>query len=251
MQTGVDLRASGATVEQNYARRLGNTCGFCIAGPGSYTVSGNRILDGGFVGLFLAPVAVLPNFPMVLNPSGIVVAPYSAPTDAADTATVSNNDISGHVRTNGFGIGIRLLTFTSKDALNTAQSGLIRLDGNRLYRNDLALSVDANTPLPAPNMPPVSPTVPGNIDVVLRGNALGPSCRNNLLVSFTRFSHTLSNTTQSFLTNSTYTLSLGGDTLWSNAWYDNPSGYNNTLRVDGDVQLNGKRTSPSDNPLGC
>jgi hypothetical protein len=253
MQTGVDVRASGADVNQNYARRLGTTCGFCFAGPGNYAITGNRILDGGFVGLFLAPVIVLPNFPMTLNPTGIVVAPYAVPLPAAaDTAVVSNNDISGHVRqARGFGIGIRLVTFTSKDALGTAQSGLITLSGNTLYKNNFALSVDANTPVPAPGSPAVSPAVPGNIDVSLSGNAVGPSCRNNLLVSFTRISHTLTNTTESYLANSRYSLLLGGDIAWSTAWYDHPTGYGNTLTVDAAPVANGKRTSPSDNPLGC
>ncbi len=252
MQSGVDLRASNATVRENYARRLGTACGFCIAGPGTYAVAGNRILDGGFVGLFLAPVAVLPNFPMTLNPSGIVITPYVAPAMAADTAVVSNNDISGHVRqAKGFGTGVRLVTFTSNKAGTTAQSGVVTLTNNTLYKNNFAVSVDANTPVPATGTPPVSPVVPGNIDVSLSGNAVGPSCRNNLLVSFTRISRTLTNTTESFLANSRYSLQLGGDAPWSSAWFDHPSGYGNTLTVDGTSRPNGKRTSPTDNPSGC
>ena len=189
---------------------------------------------------------------MTLNPSGRVIAPCVAPAAAADTAVVMNNDISGHVRqAKGFGTGIRLLTFFSKDAGTTVQSGMISLDGNTLYKNNFALSVDANTPVPPTGMPPVSPVVPANIQVTLSGNAVGPSCRNNLLVSFTRISHTLTNTTESYLANSGYSLSLGGNIPWSSAWYDHPTGYGNTLTVDGTVVANGKRTSPSDNPAGC
>ena len=248
MQSGVDLRASDGTVEQNYASRLGTACGFCFAGPGKYEITGNRILDGGFVGLFLAPLAVLPNFPMTLNPLGVVVAQYTAPPAAADTATVTNNDISGHVRqAKGFGTGIRLVTFSSKDAGTTMQSGVISLSGNTLYKNNFALSVDANTPV----APAGSPVVPGNIEVTVTGNAVGPSCRNNLLVSFTRISHTLTNTTESYLSNASYALTLGAGVPWGMAWYDHPAGHGNTLTVNGAVQLNGKRTSPSDNPAGC
>lgn len=248
MNSAVDLRASRVTVENNYARWLGNVCGFCIAGPGNYQLTGNRLLDGGFVGLYLAPIAVRANFPMGTNPSTIVVPAYETPLAVADTAMVSNNDFSNHMhQAMGLGIGIRLVTFI-KEAANSTQSGRIRLTGNTLLHNTFALSIDANTPLGA-----TSPAVPGSIDVALSQNAVGPSCRNNLLVSFTRISHTLLTppTTQAYLSNSTYALSLGGDTSWSNAWYDNPSGYGNTLSVDGIVQSYGTRTSPSDNPAGC
>jgi hypothetical protein len=172
----------------------------------------------------------------------IVVAPYVAPAVAADTASINNNDISNQRHhTNGFGTGIRLVTFSSGAAVNTAQSGKIRLSRNTLFQNTFAISIDANTPLNA------SPTVPGNIDVTLTKNVIGPSCRNNLLVSFTRISHTLGTTTQGYLLNSTYTVSLGGDTPWSSAWYDNPSGNGDTLRVDG-VEFTGTHASPSDPP---
>jgi hypothetical protein len=239
--TAIDLRASRGVIENNYANFLGTACGVCLAGPGSYDVNNNRIVEGGFVGLFAAPVVVLPNFPMGTIRS-IVVAPYVAPAVAADTASINNNDISNQRHhSNGFGTGIRLVTFSSGAAVNTAQSGKIRLSRNTLFHNTFAISIDANTPLNA------SPTVPGNIDVTLTKNVIGPSCRNNLLVSFTRISHTLGTTTQGYLLNSTYTVSLGGDTPWSSAWYDNPSGNGDTLRVDG-VEFTGTHASPSDPP---
>lgn len=97
----------------------------------------------------------------------------------------------------------------------------------------------------------VSPAVPGDIALSLSGNVVGPSCRNNLLASFTRISHTLTNTTESHLRHSRYALSLGGDVSWATSWYDHPAGYGNTLTVGGLVQGNGKRIAPSDNPAGC
>jgi len=84
--------------------------------------------------------------------------------------------------------------------------------------------------------------------VTFTKNDIGPSCRNNLIVSFSRFSHTIAGTAHPYLKNSTYDLSLGGDTSWSDAWYDNPSGLGNTLRVDGVVQPNGTQASPGDTP---
>lgn len=245
--SAVDFRASTATLATSFGQRLGPGCNLCIAGPGNYQISGNRVIDGGFVGLFLAPVAVRPNFPMGLNADGIVVPAYVAPLVIANAATVSNNDISNH-RGNpmGLGAGIRLLSWVF-DAPASSQSSVIRLEDNTLRHNIIGLIVDANTtPVASP------PRVPGNIDVALAGNAIGPSCRNSLLVSFTRFSRTLgASATQSYLSNSTYRLTLGGDTSWSDAWYDNSMGTGNTLLVDGATIPMAKRIAPSDNPAGC
>jgi hypothetical protein len=87
--------------------------------------------------------------------------------------------------------------------------------------------------------------------LTLQDNAIGPSCRNNLFVSFTRISRTLNGVAQVYLNNSTFTLTLNGNTLWSNAWYDNSLGTNNHLIVDTVEIPTGKRISPSDNPAGC
>jgi len=243
LQTAIDLRASRALIENNYANFFGTTCGICLAGPGSYDVNNNRLVEGKFVGLFAAPVIVLPNFPMGTH-SSIVVAPYVAPAVAADTASINNNDISNQRHhPMGFGIGIRLVTFTASGTSGVTQSGKIRLSRNTLSNNSFAVSIDANTVLNG-----ASPVAPGNIDVTFTKNDIGPSCRNNLIVSFSRFSHTIAGTAHPYLKNSTYDLSLGGDTSWSDAWYDNPFGLGNTLRVDGVVQPNGTQASPGDTP---
>lgn len=245
--TAIDSRASTATLASNYGRRLGSGCNLCIGGPGNYKITGNRMIEGGFVGLFLAPVAVRPNHPMGMNLDAIVVPAYSAPLVVANVATISNNDISNHRgNAQGSGAGIRLLSWVF-DAPASSQSSVIRLEGNTLRHNVVGLIVDANTtPVTSP------PLVPGNIDVRLAGNTIGPSCKNSLLVSFTRFSRTLgASSTQAYLSNSTYRLSLGGDTSWSDAWYDNSMGSGNTLLVDGATISPAKRISPSDNPAGC
>ncbi len=247
LAVSIDLRASRAAISRNYGRRIG-ICNFCLGGPGNYDVSGNRLLDGGFVSLFLTPIAVRPNFPLGVNAAGVTVAPFVAPAAAADSATVTNNDFSFNVRnTQGLGLGIRLLPYAS-DAPNTIQSAVIRVTGNRLYKNTFALSVDANTPLE-----PKAAAQPGRMQLTLEKNTIGPSCRNDLLISFTRISRSVGTPpqTQSYLRNSAYTLAFDDEALWGGAWYDHPEGYGNTLLVNGNTIPNGRRTSPSSNPAGC
>lgn len=246
MLSAISIRASRAVIDGNYARGLGALCGFCLTGPGHFEVTRNRLIDGGFVGIFLAPVAVLPSFPMGMNDPSIVVAPFVAPPVAAETAVVVNNEVRDHVRQpRGVGTGIWLVTF-SANAEGGQQSSHVTLSSNTLLHNNFALVVDANTP-------PTSPAAAGNVTLSIADNDIGPSCRNNLLVSFTRFSRSIGvpPSSESFLHNTAYKLTLNGNTSWSDAWYDHPDGIGNTLEVDGSLIASGKRTSPSDNPAGC
>jgi hypothetical protein len=130
------------------------------------------------------------------------------------------------------------------DAPNATQQSTVTLRKNRLYHNSFAVDVDANSGLAA---------LAGHAELglTLKENAIGPSCRNNLFVSFTRISRTLNGVAQVYLNNSTFTLTLNGNTPWSNAWYDNSLGTNNHLIVDTVEIPTGKRISPSDNPAGC
>ena len=109
MLSAVSIRASRAVIDGNYARGLGALCGFCLTGPGHFEVTSNRLIDGGFVGIFLAPVSVLPIFSMGRNERSIVVPAFVVPLVAAETAVVVNNEVRDHVRQpRGFGTGIRL-----------------------------------------------------------------------------------------------------------------------------------------------
>ena len=111
----------------------------------------NRVIDGGFAGIFLAPVAVRPNFPMGMNAPSIVVAPFVAPLAVAETAVVVNNELSEHTRqVRGFGTGIRIVSFVT-DASASGQGSVVTLTGNTLHHNNFAVSLDANTPPVAPS----------------------------------------------------------------------------------------------------
>ena len=246
MQSALDFRASSAVIESNFAKRLGAPCSFCLSGPGRYDLTGNRLIDGGFVGIFIAPVAVRANWPMGTNSPSTVVLPYDVPAVAGVVAFIVNNEVRDYRREpKGNGMSLRLVSFI-KEASSIAQSSQVTLRQNTLYHNNFAMIVDANTPS-------VSPSQAGDVTLTLEGNAIGPSCRNNVLVSFTRFSRSIGvpPSAESFLSNSTYRLTLNGDASWSNAWYDNSGGAGNTLVVDGLGIPAGKRTSPSDNPGGC
>ena len=243
----VDVRASSAEVVRNHASGIDGPCVFCLAGPGRYDVSANAIADGFFVGMFIAPIAVRANFPMGRNVAAIVVPAYAAPGTAVVIASVVNNDVRDQLRQpKKFGTGIRVVTF-QKDAAMTSQLSDVALTGNTLAHNKFALVVDANTRVGG-----APPTVPGNVVLTLSGNTIGPSCRQNVLVSFTRISHSIGipPTTEAYLDNSTYRLTLGGDTPWSSVWYDNLGGSGNQLIVDGALIPPGKRTAPAITP-GC
>ena len=76
----------------------------------------------------------------------------------------------------------------------------------------------------------------------LSGNTISGSCQTDLFVAFTRHATALgaAQLTRPYLKSSTYTISLGGDVAWSNAWYANVAGQGNTLVVDGATMAPGK-----------
>lgn len=49
--------------------------------------------------------------------------------------------------------------------------------------------------------------------------------------------------TAAYPRNPTFTLPLGGDVVWEDAWFANPAGFANTLVVDGQVIPNGSRVA--------
>jgi hypothetical protein len=227
--TAADLRASDAHVDSNYADRLGANCTFCFAGPGDYTADGNRLLHGDLGGIFIAAVLQPMNFSLGANPV-TVVEPFQVPAAAAVVATIRNNDIRGHVRP-PVGFGVRVLAL-GPGMSNIPQVTTVSVTGNELTGNAFGLILDGG-------FPAANTLLHGDLAVTLGGNNLSGNCQANLFVAFTRHTGGLGITTNPYLLNSTYRLTLAGDVPWSEAWYANPPGKGNTLVVDGAIQAPG------------
>src|SRR6185295_14707616 len=94
----IDLRASSAVLERNHLGGTQGTCDVCLAGPGAYRASGNRLLEGGIPG-FLTTSAI-----GTLMPSQ--VEPFVIPAAATVSAVIINNEVRDH-RQLPVGVGIR------------------------------------------------------------------------------------------------------------------------------------------------
>ena len=70
---------------------------------------------------------------------------------------------------------------------------------------------------------------------------MSQSCQSDLFVAFSRRNTGLGIQTGPNVLSSTYTLALGTDISWANAWYANPSGFGNSLMVNGQVLPSGSR----------
>jgi hypothetical protein len=117
-------------------------------------------------------------------------------------------------------------------------AGLARVEArdNLLVSNTFAMIVEAAFPVR-------NTLLKGDIELTLHGNTFLSSCQNHLLVSLSRHTTGLGLTNFPYLQNSNFTLNLGGDIAWENVWYSHPSGFGNTLTVDGAVIPNGSRNA--------
>ncbi|MFN2602153.1 MAG: right-handed parallel beta-helix repeat-containing protein [Gemmatimonadaceae bacterium] len=223
--SAIDLRATTATVEKNYVSG-GAACDICLAGPGTYTATGNRILGGGIDGILVQPVVFFPAPPNV--------EPYALPSSAAVAATIVNNEVRDHLQKPA-GVGVRLATI-GFGAPNVPTSAKLDVRDNNLVNNTFGLHVEAGFPL-------ANTTLRGDADVSLKGNSITQSCQRDLLVVFTRHSTALGagQPTRPYVRNSVYKISLGGDLRWEDAWYSDPAGFGNSLTVDGTEIPNGAR----------
>lgn len=229
----VDLHAAEATLEEN-ALRGHQGCGFCLNGPGRYVVAGNRLEDGGFAGVFVAPITIAAGFRLGDNPRTIAIPPDQAYPSPAVSTSVTNNWIGRYQRqSNGLGSGVRVVTFAP--AANAEPQGTdVELLGNDLDRNTLGVNVDANVTAT------VAPPRRASVAVRLSGNAITGSCRAPLLASFARSSRALRvSTTQAYLTASSYGLTADPTLPLASAWIDHPAGFGNALQWNGVTQANG------------
>jgi hypothetical protein len=219
----IDLRASSGVVERNYLTGRGDACDVCLAGPGEYTLKDNR-LDGpgGIPGILSVPATLLP-VPTIMEQ-------YVLPATATITSVISNNEIRGHLATPvGTGIRIGALGIGAPAVVGTSKA---TLKDNTITASTFAIIIEAAFPV-------ASGSLHGDIDVTTSGNTISQSCQNDLLVSLSRHTTALGLTNQPYLRNTTYSLTIGSDLNWEDAWYGHPAGFGNTLTVNGGAVANG------------
>ncbi len=222
--SAVDLRASGGTVERVYTSGLGSSCDICVAGPGEYVVRDNRIIGGGTPGILILP-AVLLSVPASLEQ-------YTLPATATVTALVQNNEVRAHTR-QPVGVGLRVGA-VGVGAQTVAGTARVTAIDNDLIGNTFGIIVEAAF---------LSQTDPtrrrGDIHLTTSGNTITGSCQHDVLVAMSNSQTALGIQNGAYLINSSYTLTLGSDIDWNNAWYAHAAGTGNSLIVNGQAIANG------------
>ena len=204
----IDLRGSSGLVKANHLKD-GGQCDICIAGPGTYRVADNRLLAGGTHGIFTSPA---------------INTEPEVPTTSEVVADISNNVVRDH-RKEPISAGIRVGA-VGLGAPNIRGTSHIHVRDNLLVNNNFGLMIDALFPRPGTELK-------GDVDLNASGNVVRQSCQAPLFVAFARHTTALAGDGLPYLLNSTYRLSLGGDLRFSDAWFSNPKGLGNTLRVNG------------------
>jgi hypothetical protein len=229
LASALDARASTARLDLNSAIDLGGSCAFCLAGPGSYGVSGSTVARSGIVGVLVFSGTQSP-IPAGLRPLTISSAP-------AAVASIENNYITGEQQ-HPVGTAIRIAAVGQGIATITGLQTTATLTSNDLVDNRFGVIADAG-------FPPLntSTTFPsGNLSLTLGGNHFSQTCQANLLLTLARHTRGLGLPTPTanagYLKQSTYNISLGGDVPWSEVWFshvstDNGVTLNNALTVDG------------------
>jgi hypothetical protein len=213
----LDLRATHALLARNeMSGTIG--CDMCLSGPGVYQVTGNRLLGGlaGHEGVIVAPVADLG------VPAG--VEPFVLPAFAAVSADIGNNEVR-HYRLRTVSAAIRLVAGGPGDV---AGSTHVTVHDNLLVNNMFGVILDAG-------FPTAGTKLRGDMDLTLGHNDIRRSCQTDLFMTFSRHATGLGLGEDPYLLNSTYRLTLGGNLRFSDAWFDNPPGFGNTLIVNGAV----------------
>ncbi len=212
----LDLRATSARIERNHISGTG-LCDICLAGPGYFKVTGNRLLAGAIEGILTTPAIDVPSAP-------------GAPATALLTAEITNNEVRDHrYLPSGAGIRIGAVGLGAPTVHGTSH---VTIRDNLLVNDNFALMIEGS-------FPDVGST--GDIDASLGGNVFRQSCQADLLVAFARHTTGLGLNDDPYMVNSTYRLSLGGDLPFSAAWFSHPKGLGNRLVVDGRVIANGAR----------
>jgi hypothetical protein len=217
----LDLRETSASIVRNHISGTG-LCDICLAGPGTFKVTGNRLLAGALEGILTTP-AIDATFAPGVEPS------RSAAT-AVLSAEITNNEVRDHRRLpSGAGIRIGAVGLGTPDVHGTSH---VTIRDNLLVNDTFAMMVEGSFP---------GEKSRGDIDVTLGGNVFRQSCQADLLVGFARHTTALGLQDDFYMVNSTYRLSLGGDLRFSEAWFSNPKGFGNQLVVNGRTIAHGKR----------
>jgi len=219
-----DLRETSAIVDQNHLSGPGGSCDICLAGPGVYRVTGNRLLGGGIPGILTVPAMNLA-IPSAVEPSDL-------PFASTLSAEISNNEVRDHRRV-PVGVGIRVGA-VGPGAPDVHGKSHVTIRDNLLVNNNFAIIIEAAFPMPETELK-------SDVDVTLGGNVMRRSCQANLLVALTRHTAALGLTDYPYLQNSTYRLTLGGDLRWRDAWFGHAAGFGNRLVVNGRPIANGTR----------
>ena len=220
-----DLRAGSGDVIENHLSGTAGTCDVCLAGPGTYSARGNRLLAGGIPGIGATPIVSIP------VPPG--VEPYVLPATAEVWVDIRNNEVRDHQRT-PVGVGIRM-DAVGVGAPNVHGSVHAVVQDNLLVNNRFGMIVHGAFPV-------ANTLRRGDVEMTLGGNAFQGTCQVNLYVAFSRHTFGLGLPTNATrLQNSTFRLTLNGDVSWDDAWFYHPAGFGNTLVVDGSEIPNGTR----------
>ncbi|MBW3551974.1 MAG: hypothetical protein KY466_00615 [Gemmatimonadetes bacterium] len=230
----IQLLASSAEVTENFLSGRGGSCALCLAGPGDFEVTGNRLMGpGGIPGILILPTSLMP------VPPG--VEQQVLPAKALVTAKVTNNEVRNHWQPSaGAGLRIAALGVLGSNVVSTSR---VTASGNTFVGNTFGVYVEAA-------FPRANTKLRGDIELTLTDNTITASCQANLYVAFTRGSGLWSAPLRPYLRQSTYTLHLGGDLAWEDAWYAHLAGHDNTLVVDGDSIPNGFHV-PFDRNRSC
>lgn len=218
----VDARVGSGTIEKNHSTGRGSTCDLCIAGPGTFVVRDNTILDGGIPGVLSVPTTLLP------VPASI--EQYTLPTTSLIVATITNNEVRGHQRV-PVGVGIRIASM-GVGAPAVSGTSRVTVTGNNLVNNRFGMILEAGFPV-------AGGALRGDIELTTSGNTFTASCQNNVLVSLARHTTGLGLNNNPYLRNSIYTLNLGADVPFPSVWYAHPANLGNTLTANGTAIGNG------------
>ena len=211
---GINTAASSGRVVGNYVTGVG--CGICVGAgnsesPSTTAVKGNRVAGTRFGAL-------------LLNGSGTDVAEFADQNDVA----VMGNDLSDNQGSTGTGFGIRVFIIRRDlGSLNSTQStGHVRalIKGNRLVHNQIGFIIDAGFPYRRVGTVCDPRTYSGTIDVTLNENTIAGSTVTPSLITFTRVTAALNQSTLSawqYVHDATYTITDPDGTL-TGYWFDHP-----------------------------